>query len=187
MAEPELVPSVTFDEASSEADRAINFGILSRWKCNEYSIAVIDSGGQSVTGTVAGLVSVFIYSPGSDRPTSLPAVDLSTGVRKFSEFSATVNRAVFSVTGLSSGQQIRITAARSPAPRITGTTPDPVNLRQWTPDYAGPGFVAIPEWRTARNGRITLMFLGSIAVHLSRQNFYWPYWADALTHPVARL
>ena len=161
MAEPELVPSVTFDEASSEADRAINFGILSRWKCNEYSIAVIDSGGQSVTGTVAGLVSVFIYSPGSDRPTSLPAVDLSTGVRKFSEFSATVNRAVFSVTGLSSGQQIRITAARSPAPRITGTTPDPVNLRQWTPDYSDAGYVLIPRWSASADFVISMDFIYS--------------------------
>ena len=114
MAVPELYPSVTFDSNSPESDRTINFGLLTTKKYNEYNISVIDSNGASVSGTVPGMVSVDVYSPGSDRPeTTQNVADLSTECRKFQLFKMTVHRAVFSVTGLGAGLRVVITAIRS--------------------------------------------------------------------------
>ena len=110
---PDLLPSVTFDVNTPEADRTINFGSLSGWKANEYNISVLDSSGGSVAGVVQGSVSVDAYSPRADRPeTTTTAADLSTGCRKFTLFYATINRAVFSVSGLIPGNRVQITAVR---------------------------------------------------------------------------
>ena len=114
MAVPELVLTTTFDESSSELRRSLNFAALTPWKCNEYNLAVIDENGDTVTGSVAGTVSVLLYSPGADRPTTLTGVDLSTNAREFPQFLATINRAVFSVTGLASGHRVTVTASRRP-------------------------------------------------------------------------
>ena len=110
---PVLIPTVTFNAASDEADRQIMFGQLSGSKANEYNISVIDSNDESIAGTVQGMVSVDTYSPGADRPeTTAAAADLSTGCRKFRLFYTTINRAVFSVSGLATGSRVMITAVR---------------------------------------------------------------------------
>ncbi len=104
---------VTFDATTPEADRTINFENQSAWPRNEYNISVIDADDNTVPGTVAGMVNLMAYSPGSDRPeTTANQVDLSTGNRKFRLFIATINRAVFSVTGLAANRRVRVTAVR---------------------------------------------------------------------------
>ena len=133
MAVPELVLSTTFNEASIEQQRALEFGSLTNQKCNAYSLSVIDENGDTVTGSVTGTVSVLLYSPGADRPTTIPAVDLATGTRAFTEFLATINRSVFSVSGLSSGHRVTVTASRRQratpvAISDTLPTPTPVNI-----------------------------------------------------------
>ena len=108
--------SVTFDENTPEADRTINFGNRSASKANEYNISVIDAGGDSITGTVNGVVSLDAHSPFADRPeTTANTVDLATGCRKFTLFIASINRAVYSVTGLTPGAKVVVTALRSAA------------------------------------------------------------------------
>ena len=106
-------PSVTFDGASAEADRTIDFGQFSSLLFNEYNLQVIDANGDSVPGTVAGMVSVDVYSPFTDRPeTTMETVDLSTDCRKFRIFRASIHRAVFSVTGLAGGNRVVATCIR---------------------------------------------------------------------------
>ena len=107
---------VTFDGNSPEADRTITFDNQSAWVRNEYNISVIDSAGVSVAGDVAGEVSFMAFSPFADRPeTTANNVDLSTGCRKFRMFLATINRVVFSVTGLAAGNRVVVTAVRGAA------------------------------------------------------------------------
>ena len=111
---PDLYPSVTFDANSPESERTIRFGSLTTKKYNEYNVMVIDTSDESVTGTVPGMISVDIYSPYADRPeTTDNILDLSTNCRKFQIFKVTVNRAVFSVSGLGAGLRVVITAIRS--------------------------------------------------------------------------
>ena len=108
--------TITFDGASPEAQRTINFGPQTSWIRNEYNISVVDAGGVTVPGDVVGVVSVDVYSPGADRPeTTANTLDLSTGARKFTMFLATINRAVFSVTSLQADAFIQVTAIRGPA------------------------------------------------------------------------
>jgi len=106
---------VEFDADTPEGSRTIDFRLTEDQSklANEYNISVFDSMGDPVTGTVTGTVSADFYSPGADRPeTTANAVDLSTDCRKFRLFFATISRAVFSVTGLASGNKVRIEAVR---------------------------------------------------------------------------
>ena len=74
---------ITFDGNSTESERTITFDNQSAWIRNEYNISVIDSDGNSVPGTVQGMVNLQAYSPGADRPeTTANQVDLSTQNQK---------------------------------------------------------------------------------------------------------
>ncbi len=108
--------SVTFDENTPEEDRTISFGNRSASKSNEYNVSVIDAGGNSIPGTVNGVVNFEAFSPFADRSeTPTVTVNLATGCRKFTLFIATINRVVYSVTGLSPGARVVVTAIRSAA------------------------------------------------------------------------
>ena len=106
---------ISFDGTSPESLRTIYMqGESQPKKANEYNVSVFNADTSTATGTVAGMISVDIYSPGSDRPeTTSTALDLSTGLRKFRLFFASVDRAVFSVTGLGAGQKVAIQAIRA--------------------------------------------------------------------------
>lgn len=111
-----LFLDVTFDGSTPEAERTINFGSLTMNPRNEISISVIDSSGDPVTGTVAGMVSVDILPPDSDRPeTTANPLDLSTGARTFTPFFRSVRAATFSVTGLDAGNQVVATYYKLPS------------------------------------------------------------------------
>lgn len=105
---------IQFDGNSPESLRTIYMqGESQPKKANEYNVSVFNADGTTATGTVSGMVSVDVYSPGADRPeTTANALDLSTNVRKFTLFYATVDRAVFSVTGLDAGQKVAVSAYR---------------------------------------------------------------------------
>ena len=106
--------SITFNETTQEADRSIIFGNQSSLKSNEYNVTVIGTNGNSLTGTVPGVITLNAYSPFADRPEpSDETVDLSTNCRKFTLFRATINRAVFAVTGLPTDARVVMTAIRS--------------------------------------------------------------------------
>ena len=114
MAAPEQLYT-QFDASSPESLRTIDFsGDSQTKKANEYNLSVFNADTTPVLGTVQGMVSVDVYSPGADRPeTTTNTVDLSTGCRKFRLFYATVNRAVFSVSGLAAGQKVLVSGYRS--------------------------------------------------------------------------
>ena len=108
--------SATFDASSPEWQRTIDFNQEDVTAVrNEYNFSVIDAAGDSVSGTVPGMVSVDIWSPGADRAeTTENAADLSTNCRKFRAFNdVSVSRAVFSVTGLGAGLRVVVTAIRT--------------------------------------------------------------------------
>lgn len=107
---------IQFDGDSPESQRTIDFRLTEDQPklANQYNISVFNADLTPATGTVQGMVSAMFYSPGADRPEeSANTADLSTGCRKFNLFFATIDRAVFSVTGLMSGQIVAIEAIRS--------------------------------------------------------------------------
>ena len=60
---------ISFDGNSPESLRTIYMqGESQPKKANEYNVSVFNADGTTATGTVAGMISVDIYSPGSDRP-----------------------------------------------------------------------------------------------------------------------
>ena len=152
---------VEFDVNSPESLRTINFeGESQTKKSNEYNISVFNADGSPALGRIQGIVTLDAYSPGADRPiTTANTVDLSSGCRKFDLFFATIERVVFSVSGLIPGQTIRISAFRGKGVVLAGSgsglnTLDPVNLREWTPNFSGAGFISIPDWRPSGDYRI---------------------------------
>ena len=112
MASQEL--TIKFDGNTPEGLRTINFEPeFTKLKANEYNIAVFDASNNPAVGTVPGMVNLMAFSPGSDRAeTTANQVDLSSGNRKFRLFIATINRAVFSVDGLTPGFSVQVTAIR---------------------------------------------------------------------------
>ena len=150
---------VEFDVNSPESLRTINFEGESLYrKSNEYNISVFNEDGTPAQGIIQGIITLNAYSPGADRArTTANTVDLSSGCRKFDLFFATIERAVFSVAGLVPGLTVRVEAFRTRG-LVVGSndlnTLDPVNLRQWTPNYTGAGFVTIPEWSPAGDHQI---------------------------------
>ena len=105
---------VQFNADTEESLRTITFEEDQYKLGNEYNVSVFNEDLTPATGTIQGTISALFYSPGSDRPeTTANTVDLSTGCRKFSLFFATINRVVFSVTGLASGLIVSIEAIRS--------------------------------------------------------------------------
>ena len=106
---------ISFDGSSPESLRTIYMhGESQPKKANEFNVSVFNADGSPATGTVAGMVSVNVYSPGADRPeTTASALDLSSNNRKFTLFYATTDRAVFSVTGLGTGRSVAVSAFRS--------------------------------------------------------------------------
>ena len=150
---------VEFDVNTPEDLRTINFEGESLYrKSNEYNISVFNADGTPAQGTIQGIVTLNAYSPGADRArTTANTVDLSTGCRKFDLFFATIERAVFSVSGLIPGLTLRVSAFRTKG-LIVGSndlnTLDPVNLRQWTANYTGAGYVAIPEWAATSSSTV---------------------------------
>lgn len=113
MAAPEQLYT-QFDGSSPESLRTISMqGESQTKKANEYNVSVFEADGSPALGTVAGMISVDVHSPGADRPeTTANAIDLSTGKRKFTLFIATTDRAVFSVTGLGAGRKVAVQATR---------------------------------------------------------------------------
>ncbi len=103
----ELFREVTFDASTSEADRTIEFGNITTNVFNKVAVSVVDSAGDEVPGTVAGVVSLSIRSPGADRfEDSTNTLDLSTDARTFTPFEDIVQAARFSVTGLAGGNMV---------------------------------------------------------------------------------
>lgn len=106
--------SVTFDGTSPEHERTVTFNAEDVFsQRNEYNMQVIGADDNSVTGVVPGMVSVDVFSPKCDRAeTTRQTADLSTGCRKFQLFEMSVERAVFSVTGLGAGLRVVVTCFR---------------------------------------------------------------------------
>lgn len=105
----------SFGNDSPEGQRTIDFsGESLNRKANEYNMSVFESDGTPAIGTVAGTVTFQAFSPGSDRPeTPATDVDLSTGCRKFNLFFASIERVVFSVSGLTGNRTLRVEAYRN--------------------------------------------------------------------------
>ncbi len=105
----------TVDDSDIDS-RTIEFKNLTPYKGNEYNIAIVDENDAPVpeSETVPGVVDFGAYSPGADRPEAPSnTVDLSTGTRKFTLFFASIERTVFSVTGLPANRRVIVTAIRS--------------------------------------------------------------------------
>ena len=111
-----LYRQITFDGASSVEDRTISFGSLTMNPRNEISVSVIDAAGDSVTGTVAGMITFNITPPDSDRvEESANPLDLSTDARTFTPFFRSVRAAEFSVTGLGANLRVVVTFYKLPS------------------------------------------------------------------------
>ncbi len=105
--------TATFDDNSGVDVRSVPFGSSTQLDSNQYNISVIDANGASVPGTVNGIVSVEAWSPGADRPEQTEnTVDLSTNARKFQLFISSIEEAVFSVTGLATGNRVVVSCFR---------------------------------------------------------------------------
>ncbi len=107
-----------FDGSSPEGRRTIYFSATSVQNLgNEYNIRVVNTDGTPSTGAVAGMVNFEAWSPQADMPeTPDNQVDLSTGCRKFRLFFATIERVVFSVTGLTPGRRLVVSAIKTGRP-----------------------------------------------------------------------
>ena len=103
-----------FDASSPESLRTLDFsGERQPKKANEYNISVFNADTTPALGTVQGIISADVYSPGVDRPEpTANNVDLSTGCRKFTLFYSGVQRVVFSVSGLAAGQKVLVSGYR---------------------------------------------------------------------------
>lgn len=107
-----VVTSERFNDSSPEEDRTVNFNMLSADKANEYNFEVFDGNGDPVD-SATGTINFEAYSPGIGKPES-PAstLNLATDDWKFRLFFATINRVVFSVTGLNAGYTVQATCVR---------------------------------------------------------------------------
>ena len=107
---------VQFNSSTPEDLRTIDFRLTEDQTklANQYNIKVFNADLTPAEGTIQGMVSALFYSPGADRPeTTANTADLATGCRKFNLFFATIDRAVFSVSGLAGGQFVSVEGIRS--------------------------------------------------------------------------
>lgn len=162
MSAPENL-TIEFTADTPESLRTIHMGGESQnKKSNEYNISVFNADGSSARGQVQGVVTMNAYAPGTDTPRTPETVSLASGKRKFDLFQATIERAIFSASGLAPGQKVRVQAIRGngfTVGRAATNTLQPVNLRQWTPNYSGVGYVVIPAWQPAGDFEISFQTL----------------------------